>query len=167
MTPCQAARFHEEKFGLNLSLIANSAINPTRRAVAYIHECWLQQHHGNIGGNTMFHAIKSYAEKNKGSIIRVEGDEDRFTIVLVTEFMLRVHKEFREAGELVFVDTTSHVDQLNTCVTVLLCSGPAGAAPLGVIFTSSQSEEAYEAGMYCCVFKSTSVFYLYKNFHIF
>ncbi|XP_066968606.1 uncharacterized protein [Macrobrachium rosenbergii] len=139
MTPCQAARFHEEKFGLDLSLIANSAaINPSKRAVAYIHECWLQEHHGSIVGNSMFNAIKSYAEKNKTSTIRVEGDEDRFTIVLVTEFMLRVHKELREAGEL--------VDQLNTSGTVLLCSGPAGAAPLGVLFMSSQIEEAYEAG---------------------
>lgn len=60
--------------------------------------------------------------------------------------MFRIHKEFREAGEVVFVGTTSHLDQLNTAVTLLLCAGPAGALPLGVVFTSSQDETSYATG---------------------
>ena len=64
-------------------------------------------------------------------------------MVLVTVFMLKVQQKFREAGEVVLVDTTSHLDQLSTTVTPILCSGPAGALPLGVIFTSSQDEESY------------------------
>jgi len=60
--------------------------------------------------------------------------------------MFCVHKEFREAGEIVFVDTTSHLDQLNTAVTPLLYAGTAGALPPGVVFTSSQDEASYTTG---------------------
>lgn len=155
MTPPQAIRFHQDKLQLDLSLIANGAKNPGAKTVYYLRELWLKQNHGSVGGNSMFQCIKDYSGKNPKCNILLEGDDKSFTAVLVTEFMLRVHKEFRESCEVVFVDTTSHVDQLNTAVTVLLCAGPAGAAPLGLIFSSSQDEAGYHAGM--CL----------QNFHIF
>ena len=95
----------------------------------------------------MFSAIKKYAENNPTSKIAWDEDGNRFVVVLATEFMLRVHKEFREAGEVVFVDTTSHVDQINRAVTPLLCASLAGAMPLGVVFSSSQDEMSYTKGM--------------------
>ncbi|KAG0696236.1 hypothetical protein GWK47_026625 [Chionoecetes opilio] len=54
--------------------------------------------------------------------------------------MKRIHENLREAGEVVFVDATGCVDQLNTAVIPLLCSGPVGALPLAVLFTSSLDE---------------------------
>lgn len=45
-----------------------------------------------------------------------------------------------------FVDTTYHVEQINTVLTPLLCASPVGALPLGVIFTSSQEETSYTKG---------------------
>lgn len=65
--------------------------------------------------------------------------------MLVIEFMLRVDKKLRESCEVVFVDTTSHVNHLNTAVPLLMCAGPAGVGPLGVVFTSSQEETSYTA----------------------
>ncbi|KAK4327495.1 hypothetical protein Pmani_002051 [Petrolisthes manimaculis] len=52
----------------------------------------------------------------------------------------------REAGEMVFVDATGCVDQLNTAVIPFLCAGPAGAVPLAVLFTSSQDEVTLTKG---------------------
>lgn len=60
--------------------------------------------------------------------------------------MSKIHQEFWESREVVFVDTTSHVDQINTALTPLLCASPVGALPLGVIFTSSQEETSYTKG---------------------
>ncbi|XP_050726632.1 uncharacterized protein LOC127003722 [Eriocheir sinensis] len=60
--------------------------------------------------------------------------------------MMRAHKLLQEAGEVVFVDATSCVDQVNTAVIPLLCSGPAGAVPLAVLFTSSQDEATLTKG---------------------
>lgn len=146
MSASQAARCHQEKLDLDLSGMASAALNPTLRAVYYIKELWLQNHHGTLGGENMFSAIEKYADPHPTSMIQYEHVGDKFTVALVTEFMLRVHQEFKEAGEVVFVDTTSHLDQLNTAVTPLLCVGPAGALPLGVVFTSSQDEASYIAG---------------------
>ncbi|KAK4322466.1 hypothetical protein Pmani_006806 [Petrolisthes manimaculis] len=46
----------------------------------------------------------------------------------------------REAGEVVFMDATGCVDQLNTAVIPFLCAGPAGPVPQAVLFTFSQDE---------------------------
>lgn len=65
-------------------------------------ELWLQN---NQGGEDMLSAIEKYAASNTNSKIQYEVNGEIFTFVLVTEFMFRAHKEFREAGEIVFVDT--------------------------------------------------------------
>ena len=146
MTPAQAIQHHQEKLNLNLASLANNSINPGARSVYYHSDVWMTDNYGAVGGNDMFSAIRKYAESNPDSIIEVEENEDKFVAVLVTPCMHRIHKEFREACEVVFVDTTSHVDSINTCATPLLCVGPTGAAPLGIIFASSQDEASYTAG---------------------
>ena len=107
----------------------------------------MKDNNGEIGGDSMFSAIKSYAERNPNSTIVVEEIGDaKFVAVLVTEYMMRIHRQLKSSSEVVFVDTTSHVDRMNTCVTPFLCVGPVGAAPLGVVFSSSQDEASYTAG---------------------
>lgn len=81
--------------------------------------------------------------------IDVHNTDDRFCVVLITPFMKRAHTQLREAGEVVFVDATGCVDQLNTAVIPLLCAGPVGAIPLAVLFTSSQDETTLTKGMLC------------------
>ncbi|KAK3865657.1 hypothetical protein Pcinc_028751 [Petrolisthes cinctipes] len=73
-------------------------------------------------------------------------DGGNFVIDLVTDLMMRCHQELKASSEVVFVDTTSHMDQLNTAVTPLLCAGPVGVVPLGIIFSSSQDEISYKRG---------------------
>ncbi|KAK3878339.1 hypothetical protein Pcinc_016923 [Petrolisthes cinctipes] len=73
-------------------------------------------------------------------------DGGNFVIDLVTDLMMRCHQELKASSEVVFVDTTSRMDQLNTAVTPLLCAGPVGVVPLGIIFSSSQDEISYKRG---------------------
>ena len=51
-----------------------------------------------------------------------------------------------QAAEIVFIDTTSHADIMNTSVTLMLTWSPVGALPLGVLLTDSQKERAYKQG---------------------
>lgn len=146
MTAAQVSRFHEDKTNLSVSDMGYGSLNPTISAISFVYNLWLQERQSNAVDLNMSSAIKKYAMENPTSKIELEVSENGFTAVLVTEFMLRVHKELKEAGDMVFVDTTCHRNQVNTVVTSLLCAGPAGAAPLGVIFTSSQEEGSYVAG---------------------
>nr|XP_027234725.1 uncharacterized protein LOC113826051 isoform X2 [Penaeus vannamei] len=148
MTAAQVSRFHEDKTNLRLADMGCSAVNPTNRAISFVYNLWLKESCDRIADLSMDSVIRKYAKENPSSTIELEFSENGFTAVLITDFMRRVHKEFKEAGDVVFVDTTCHVNEMNTAVTSLLCAGPAGAAPLGVIFTSSQEEGSYRAGFY-------------------
>ncbi|XP_050726518.1 uncharacterized protein LOC127003657 [Eriocheir sinensis] len=145
MTIPQAKRFHEEKMLLNNSEMADSSTNPSSRAVSYLRQLWLAKNEGRLGGPPdMFSVIKRYADDHPAS--RIAWDTQASVVVLVTEFMLRVHKEITEAGDIVFVDTSSHVDQPGSALTALLCASPAGAVPLGLVFSSSHDEVAFTKG---------------------
>ena len=54
--------------------------------------------------------------------------------------MKKAHRHLREAGEIVFIDATGCVNQLNTSVIPFISAGPAGAVPLVMLFKSSQVE---------------------------
>ncbi|KAK4302722.1 hypothetical protein Pmani_025206 [Petrolisthes manimaculis] len=148
LTTAQASRHHIWKMDLceDLSAQANHAINPSLRAISYMRQQWLKREHGGYCNLSMAEALKKYAVDNPDVTLLTETINNQLCVVLVTPFMKRVHKELREAGEVVFVDATGSVDQLNTAVFPFLCAGPAGAVPLAVLFTSAQDEETLIKG---------------------
>ena len=50
MTVRQAVRFHQEKLNLNLTNIANAALNPKINSVYYMRKLWLKDNPGSLGG---------------------------------------------------------------------------------------------------------------------
>ncbi|KAK4327556.1 hypothetical protein Pmani_001963 [Petrolisthes manimaculis] len=94
----------------------------------------------------MFEAIQKYAQANPEVVINYQHYQNSFCVVLITPFMFRAHKALKEAGEVVFVDATSCVDQLNTAITPFMCAGPGGAVPLAILLTSSQDEATLTKG---------------------
>ncbi|KAG0723666.1 hypothetical protein GWK47_042248 [Chionoecetes opilio] len=152
MTSAQAARYHLMKINLidDPASQANNAINPTNRAIAYMREQWLKKEHGGVKPFSMFEAIDTYSEDHPDVTLKVDRNGSQFCVALVTPFMKRIHENFREAGEVVFVDATGCVDQLKTAVIPLLCSGPVGALPLAVLFTSSLDEATLTKG-FCMI----------------
>lgn len=147
MTPGQAYRHHLLKMDLTEDLYdqANKSINPSPKSIEYMWTAWRQSEHGGLNTPSMFDAIKKYADHPE-LILESRYANDKFSVVLVTPFMMRAHRQLKEAGEVVFVDATSCVDQLNTAVIPFLCAGPAGAVPLAVVFTSSQDEATLTEG---------------------
>lgn len=148
MTTAQAHRHHVMKMNLcdDLQGQANQAMNPSPRAIAYMRNEWLKKEYGGLNKPSMYEALKKYGEDHQEITLKIEHDGDQFCVALITPFMERAHKQLKEAGEVVFVDATSCVDQLNTAVIPLLCAGPAGAVPLAVLFTSSQDEATLTKG---------------------
>ncbi|XP_043240097.1 uncharacterized protein LOC122390827 [Amphibalanus amphitrite] len=148
MGASQAARLHSMKRAAEGDWLemARNDTNPTKRAVVYMHDVWRENEHGGYNDAAMAQSLKKYAAAHPELSIEVLQTEGFFCVSLVTPFMKRVHQEMREAGEVVFVDGTASVDRLNTCVHPLLCATPAGAAPLGVIFTSAQDEACLTTG---------------------
>jgi len=79
----------------------------------------------------MYSAKTKYAESSDFEIqLRQTGNNSPvFVCAAVTPVMKRVHASLKQAAETVFCDTTSHLDQTDTSLTVLLCGSPIGALP--------------------------------------
>ena len=138
---------HQDKLGLsgNIAAIANNAINPKQRVVQHLRENWVKENIGGLDRQSIEERLMYYAETNPDITIKMHMEESSFCIVLITQFMKRVH-QIREAGEVVFVDATSNCDSQNMAVVPMLCASPSGALPLAFMFLSNQTEEMFTQG---------------------
>ena len=138
MSPSEAVWLHSLKLRIvDLVVTANRSINPDLEAVKHLRKHW-----ENVGGtsdNSVMAAVRRYSTRYKNNKISCKEFRGGCCIVLVTEFMLRVHKYHQASQEVVFVDSTTDVDQLNCCLTVMVCPSATGALPLAVLLTSGQS----------------------------
>lgn len=149
----------------DISSMASNLMNPKRRTLYYCWDLWRRQTCGSYDGEELFSAIQNYA-KTSNADITLKRFGDSFVCVIITPLMVRVHKLMRQAGETVFIDTTSHIDQTNCSITILLCSSPVGALPLGVIVSSGQDEHCYYEGedCECCLTSEVITCNIYKSF---
>ena len=68
-------------------------------------------------------------------------------LAICTPLMARAHQTLRQAGELVFCDSTSSLDRFNTSVFILSTCTPASGIPLGVFITSDEQESTIKRGL--------------------
>ena len=61
--------------------------------------------------------------------------------------MSRVHQHIQQAGELVFIDSSSSFDDYNNPMFVISTSSAAGGLPLGVVVTSGESSHIINSAM--------------------
>ena len=148
MYPAQARYHHKLKhsFEEDISLLADKRLNPSLKAVQHLRQRWITREHGGVDDFSVVEAILKTKSERPRDKIACETTERGLVTVLVTEFMMRVHEQLPSASEVVFCDTTSHVDRTNCSLTVLVCASPAGGMPLGVIITSTQVKQDYHKG---------------------
>jgi hypothetical protein len=60
--------------------------------------------------------------------------------------MSRALAQTKQAAEIVFMDSTTNLDQLNSTLTTFHTWTPAGAIPIGLAITESQTIPDYEQG---------------------
>lgn len=148
MYAASALRHYQLKHELqeDITLLADRRVNPTLSTVKNLRARWMESHHGGYDDISVIEALRLVKERMPQHKIAWEQHEKGLVVVLVTDFMLRVHREMKSSSEVMFVDTTSHVDQTNCSLTILICASPAGGLPLGVIITSTQTKEDYTKG---------------------
>ena len=149
MYPVSALRHYQLKYKLQKDVtlpIADRRINPTLSTIRNLRLRWMEKHHGKYYDVSVIETIQKVQERMPHHNIAYEENEKGLVVVLVTDYMLRVHKEMKLSSEVMFVDTTSNVDQTNCSLTILGCASPAGGLPLGVIITSTQTKEDYVKG---------------------
>ena len=61
-------------------------------------------------------------------------------LAICTPLMSRANENIQQAGEIVFCDSTSTLDRLNTSMFILSTSTPTSGIPLGVIITSDEQQ---------------------------
>ena len=84
--------------------------------------------HGTFDDMSVLDRIQRVKTNMPQHLIDVKETPAGYVAALVTDFMYKVHKEMKSVGEVVFADTTSHVDKTKSSLTILVCSSVAGAS---------------------------------------
>lgn len=61
--------------------------------------------------------------------------------------MSRANESIQQAEEIVFRDSTSTLDRLNTSMFIMSTSTPTSGIPLGVIITSDEQQTTIKSGL--------------------
>jgi len=135
---------------------ADSSTVPNLDSFYYVHKKFKMDKFGGMGGNKMFQVIEEFAKSSDASIsVRRKGEilsngvtVTETTIAIVTPLILRVLANIEQSGEILFMDTTSCIDSMNTNATIIMTWSPVGGLPVGFILSESQCEQAYAQGIY-------------------
>lgn len=130
---------------LSIEEKADASNIPKLRSFYYWNNKSRTEKFGDMGGPAMFKAIselKTDAEIN----FQEKSYEKEMVITVITPFIKRVLSSVPQTSEIIFMDTTSHVDLMNTSVTLIMTWSAVGGLPVGLILSDSQTEEAYAQG---------------------
>ncbi|CAG8691745.1 2196_t:CDS:1, partial [Scutellospora calospora] len=141
------------KYNNDEEILADRAIAPCKNDIFYLHKKYHDQYLDAQNGIDMFDwlekEITEFNANNKRNAwmqtyIAPEKDNpgQPFILVIVTNLMLCCHT-LQEVGELVYMDTIAGLDALNTSLTILSTSTPAGGLPLGIVIASNKSAETF------------------------
>ena len=102
------------------------------------------EEHGEAGGRAFLQRYESQTVKTTW-----EGatSDQPLVLAICTPLMARAHELVRQAGELVYCDSTSSLDRYNCPTFVMSTCTSAGGIPLGVVITSGESEEVITEAM--------------------
>ena len=64
-----------------------------------------------------------------------------FILVVVSPLMKRVHQMVSNSKDLVFIDSSSNMEEFNLRVFMIVTQSVCGALPLGIIVTSDEQKE--------------------------
>jgi len=145
LTPIQAMQRISKK--LRIEERADGSQNPKLRSVYYWFHKFQSEKYGHLGDQKMYEAIDEMILDPANSILRGKDDLGGMVLALVTPLMKRILSTMDQAAELIFMDSTSHLDLTNISVTLLFTWSPIGGLPIGILFTESQLASAYKTGV--------------------
>ena len=93
--------------------------------------------HGEEGGRAF---LQQYVKKESETTWEGSITDQPLVLAVCTPLMARAHQLVRQAGELVYCDSTSSLDQYNCPTFIMSTCTSAGGIPLGVVITYGESE---------------------------
>ena len=130
---------------LNIKTGGDRSINPEKTWVFREHAKFHSARFGSFHSADTYELAKqriSNYNNSKGKelskIVMLPNSD--YIVVLIDELMLRCHQHIPQSGDIVHIDSTGNVDRIDSKVTNIVCPTPAGAAPLGMIITSCETE---------------------------
>ena len=128
--------------------MANRSLLPTLNTAYYEFTKYTLNRFGDLGDDGMLAAIINLKHKFPDTTISLQprdGDVP-FCLFLQTQLMSRALAQTKQAAEIVFMDSITNLDQLNSTLTTFHTWTPAGAIPIGLAITESQTIPDYEQG---------------------
>ena len=148
----QARRMNETKLLATggIASLANSQLNPRRATVYYLWRKFNESSCGTVVGDGLINAVIKYSVSaecdGEIKVKKLNNSGNKYIVVYVSNMMKRAHVMISWAKDIVFIDSTSSLDQSNCSLTMVMCESQIGAIPLGCIIQSNQDEISYFEG---------------------
>ena len=131
--------------------LADRAMLPTRDDMLYLYRLYNSGAYGGKNSIQMFECLEEKVESFNLANNSVGGkilystvpmkDELSFGVAIVTPLMAHVHHHIKHAGELVFLDATSNVDEYNLKLFLMATHSACGGLPFGTFLCSDEQQE--------------------------
>ena len=129
-----------------IRVLADRSVMPDYRWCFYSYSNFMSTNFGKINSPDTYRKatefITKYNEKNKGLFAKIKQYESGdFIVAICDPLSQRVHEVVPAAGDICFVDATSNCDLQDTKIFRFITVSPAGGLPLGMCFTSNETED--------------------------
>lgn len=127
-------------------ILADGSACPNLQWCYHLYRKTFLKEYGPASGEGMVESLSGAIEKynaESGSVCAVvkKFQETDLIVALCSPLMKRVHRLLKSSGEINFLDSGGSMDRHNSRVFTILAPSVAGALPLGMIITSSESED--------------------------
>ena len=103
---------------------------------------------------------EAFLQQYEHKPIQGKAASQPLVLAICTPLMSCAHQLVKQAGELVYCDSTSSLDRYNCPTFIMSTCTSAGGIPLGVVITSGESEEVItEAVTFLKAILPTNAFY--------
>jgi len=115
----------------------------------------VDEYNSSSGGRASLQVFERYCESADCDSTQDEPKQKRrklegtkpMILTICTPLMMRASATIQQAGEMIFCDSTSTLDRLNTSMFILSTSTPASGVPLGVMVTSDEQQSTIKRGL--------------------
>ena len=136
---CKDVFEYEEK-------LADRSIIPRRPDINRLYGLFTREMYGSTNVSCMFEKLEEKIEELKETaedytfklVKHNEKDSQPLILVVITPLMKRVHRMVENSKDLVFIDSSSNMEEYNLRIFLVVTHSVGGALPLGIIVTSDE-----------------------------
>ena len=126
---------------------------PSASKVQKLYESEFKLEYGAMTGNDMIgdleRLLAEYSSKGNGGVAKFGRCNDQYFVAICSPVMARAHQKLSQTSELVMVDAAGGMDRQRHRVYFFVTPTAAGGIPVGVIVSSSEQQEVFDAAVSC------------------